>query len=147
MKKNDVPLSVNDREALVRDVFDANRAVAWASDWREKRNDPVFARQPPDQLREAYFRHLEKLWPEWETEAKAYSNSKLTDMLQDAIELGNALGMPDYREHNMQTPNSAQQTLRQASDSKGEAFRKILRDDPAARQEVTVVDMDRGRDR
>jgi hypothetical protein len=66
---------VKKREALIRAVFDANKAVAWTSDWREKRDDPDFAKQPPRPLREAYFRFLEKVWPEWKAEAKDYSRA------------------------------------------------------------------------
>jgi hypothetical protein len=80
VKKNDIPLSAKDREALIRDVFDTSRAVAWVCDWRENRNDPVFAKAAPEPLRDAYYRFIEKLRPDWEAEAKSYSNSRLMDM-------------------------------------------------------------------
>jgi hypothetical protein len=98
VKNNDFPLSATDREELIRDVFDNSRAVAWASDWREKRKDPLFANAALESLRDAYYWFIEKLRPEWEAEAKSYSNSRLRDMVQDVIEMGDAVGILHWHE-------------------------------------------------
>jgi hypothetical protein len=146
-RSKDVPLSAADREALIRAVFDATKAVAWASDWNEKRKGPVFANQSPEPLRAAYYRSLEKLWPEWQSTSVRYSNGALLDMYSDAAEQCDALAMLEFRDLAADGRRVGGAALPPSRATTSVAFARILTDRPDHTREHHSAEREQDRDR
>jgi hypothetical protein len=86
-------LDAKERNALVRQVFEAGRAVAWAESLQDECQKLQVATSTLEGLRPSFDRHLEKEWPWWQAEAKGYATDRLYRMLVDYGGRADALGV------------------------------------------------------
>jgi len=87
------------REDLIRRHFEAMRDLTWFEKLLPKFQRHGVNSEMLETYREAWNRHAEKNdWVWWQQEAKGDSTERLQDMLMDAIDNLNAVGMLQWSE-------------------------------------------------
>jgi hypothetical protein len=89
----------NYKDMLIRQVFEAERDVAWVQFVENQAKRLGVQSNELDRLRKAFDQYLEdRDWAWWEDRAqRKYSVAGLADMLEDAARRADALGMQQWQ--------------------------------------------------
>jgi hypothetical protein len=92
-------MSPNDRRALVRLDFELTRDITWFEELAPKCKEEGLSPTRMVELREAWNVYAEaRDWPWWQENVVRCSDEQLQDMVMNAVERLDALGMQKWRE-------------------------------------------------
>jgi hypothetical protein len=111
-----VPLTPQERQKLIREMFEAMRNIVWSGFSQKVQGDPVFNVTPSELLRNGWYRYVEDDWRDWRRDFHDYSDDKLLKAHKELVEEAEALGSFGKVEASVELPADKRQEVEQVID-------------------------------